>query len=206
MRVLAVFLAATLAMPAVAQTPDCEKLTGKIKAQQEQIFRLNVTAIAHAVPKSTANSIDTRLQTLTLVTAVQANVQIAIAAKCDVGSIVVDHDPDGAKAQECGAKIGAALQQNNKGTLAAAYRFPACGGQFEELALAAEAEATKGTTPAKAAAPAPAPATKANGDPQDEWRRRIAAYTAKRAACREQHSDDEAMISRCAGPVPAPPR
>jgi hypothetical protein len=196
---MAFVLAATLAMPAVAQTQDCEKLTGKIKAQQEQIFRLNVTAIAHAVPKSSANSIDTRLQALTVVTAMQANVQLAITAKCDVGSIVIDHDPDGAKAQECGAKIGAALQQNNKGTLAAAYRFPACGGQFEELALAAEGEATK-----PAAKPAAGP--KANGDPQDEWRKRIAAYTAKRAACRETHSDDEGAVARCAGPIPAPPR
>ncbi|HJQ59934.1 MAG TPA: hypothetical protein VJ890_23715 [Vineibacter sp.] len=205
MRVVATILAATLAMPAIAQVPDCEKLTDKIKAQQEQIFRLNVTAIAHAVPKSTANSIDTRLQTLTVVTAMQANVQVAIASKCDVRSVVIDHDPDGAKAQECGAKIGAALQQTNKGSLAAAYRFPACGGQFEELALAAEGEATKPTKPA-AAPGATAPATKASGDPQDDWRKRIAAYTAKRAACRETHSDDEGAVARCAGPIPAPPR
>ncbi len=200
MRLIPALLAATFAIPAIAQTPECERLTARIKAQQEQAFRLNVQAASQAVPRGTADSVDTRLQALALMTALQSNVQIAIAAKCEVGSIVVDPDPEGANAAQCGTKIRAATQQNNKANLAAAYRLPECGGRFEEQAKAAEAEAAK-----VAAQPKPPPRPKAGPD-QEDWRRRVAAWTARRTQCRAAHPDDERMIAECAGPIPEPRR
>jgi hypothetical protein len=198
MRLIPGLLIVVLAMPAMAQTPECERLTAKIKAQQEQVFRLNVAAASQSIPRGNAESVDTRLQTLALVTAIQSNVQIAIAAKCDVGSIVIDHEPDGANAAQCGSKIKAA--QNNKANLAAAYRLPACGGLFEEQAKAAEAEAAR-----IAAQPKPPPRPRPGVD-QEDWRRRVEAWTARRAQCRAAHPDNEAMVAQCAGPIPEPRR
>ena len=198
MRLIPALLAATLAMPAIAQTPDCERLIARIKAQQEQVFRLNVAA-SQAGPRSTQESLDTRMQTLALLMTMQSNVQIAIVAKCEVGSIVVDQDPDGADAVQCGTKIRAAMQQNNKANLATVYRLPECGGRFEEQAKAAEAEAAK-----IAAQPKP-PRPKAGVD-QEDWRRRVAAWTGRRAQCRAAHPDDERMVTECAGPIPEPRR
>jgi len=200
MRLIPAILAATLAMPALAQTPDCERLTAKIKEQQGQVFRLNATIAAQAVPRTNAESVDTRLQVLALLTAMQSNVQIAIAAKCEVGAIVVDHDPDGANAIQCGTRIRAAMQQNNKANLATAYRLPECGGHFEAMAVAAEAEAAR-----IAAQPKPAPRPKAGVD-QEDWRRRVAAWTARRAECRQAYPEDERRIADCAGPIPEPRR
>jgi hypothetical protein len=202
MRLIPAVLAATLAIPAIAQTPDCERLATRIRAQQDQVFLLNVAAASQAVPRATAESVDTRLHALSLLTALQSNIQIAIAAKCEVGSIVVDQEPDGANAGQCGAKIKAAQQQNNKANLAAAYRLPACGGRFEEQAKAAEAEAAR-----LAAQPKPPPQQRPRaGVDQEDWRRRVEAWTARRAQCRASYPDNERMVAECAGPIPEPRR
>lgn len=200
MRLIAAILTVTVGLPAMAQTPDCDRLTARIKAQQEQVFRLSVTAATQGTPRGTADSVDMRLQVLSLLTAVQSNVQIAIASKCDVGSIAVG-DPEGADAVLCGTRIRAAQQQNSKANLAAAYRLPACGSRYEEQAKAADAEAAKA-----AAQPKPPPRPRVGGVDQDDWRRRVAVWTARRAECRQAHPDDERMVAQCAGPIPEPRR